>query len=127
MAGLSHDRTGMPEALHALSQACTYLATAPKSNASIAAYHRAVEDVRRYGALEVPLHLKPGDTKVQRDLGFGEGYQYPHEYPGGFAPDQEYLPESLRDARYYEPKPVGIEAHIRERMLRWGKLKREEE
>jgi putative ATPase len=122
MAGFSYERTGMPEALHALSQACTYLATAPKSNASIAAYHAAVADVKRFGALEVPLHLKPGDTKVQRELGFGRDYQYPHDHPGGFAAEQRYLPEILEHARYYDPKPVGIEAHIRERMLRWKKL-----
>jgi len=114
-------RMGMPEGIHPLAQACTYLATAPKSNASIAAYMAAAEDAKAHGALDVPKHLRPGSTPIQRQEGWGQGYRYSHEEEGAFSPDQQYLPDALRERRYYEPKGAGYEAQIAARMQEWAR------
>ena len=86
-----------------LAQAATYLATAPKSNASYKAMLAAVEDVKKYGPLPVPLHLRNAPTKLMKGLGYGKGYQYAHDYEGA-AIIQQHLPDSLRERRYYLPK-----------------------
>ncbi len=114
-------RMGMPEGIHPLAQACTYLATAPKSNASIAAYMAAAEDVRAHGALEVPKHLRPGSTPAARSEGWGAGYRYSQEDEGAFSPEQRYLPEALGETSYYQPKGAGYEAQILARMQEWAK------
>lgn len=116
-AGAAYERLGMPEALHALSTACLYLAAAPKSNRAYQAFLRAREDIRRTGSLPVPKHLRNEVTRLDRELGHGEGYRYPHD-EGGFARGVDYLPERLRGARYYEPTENGIEARIKERLER---------
>jgi putative ATPase len=95
----------------------TYLATAPKSNASYRAMLRAREEVLKRGALPVPLHLRNAPTPLMRGLGYGAGYRYPHEYEGALTA-QDYLPEALADARYYEPAERGYEARIREYLER---------
>ena len=105
----------MPEAFFALTQATTYLATAPKSNAAGAAYGRAVEDVERTRNEPVPLHLRNAATGLMRGLGYGKGYQYAHDREGGVV-DHAHLPENLAGRRYYEPKDVGHEATIRKWM-----------
>jgi putative ATPase len=119
-------RMGMPEGVHPLAQACTYLATAPKSNASIAGYQRAVEDVQTHGALPVPLHLRPGSTKLNRAEGFGVGYSYSHEEEGGYSAGQVYLPREVEGAAYYAPKGAGYEAQIVQRMAGWKERRRAE-
>ena len=96
---------GMPEGRIVLGQACTYLATAPKSNASYKAIDAALEAVRRTGTLPVPLHIRNAPTKLMTELGYGKGYRYPHDH-GGWVPDH-YLPEALRGARFYEPEGHG--------------------
>ncbi len=116
-------RMGMPEGIHPLAQACTYLATAPKSNASIVGYQAAAADVHARGALEVPLHLRPGSTKIHRMEGYGKGYSYSHDEEGAFSAEQRYLPEALGDAGYYRPKGTGYEAHIVTRMEEWARRK----
>jgi putative ATPase len=103
---------GLPECQLNLAQAVTYLATAPKSNASTVAIERAREDVRSGRTLPVPLHLRDTHYRGAAKLGHGEGYEYSHDHPGGWV-DQEYLPE---ERRYYEPVDRGHEAVIRERM-----------
>ncbi|MCB9733648.1 MAG: replication-associated recombination protein A [Deltaproteobacteria bacterium] len=108
---------GMPEGRIVLGQACTYLATAPKSNASYKAIDAALEAVRRTGTLPVPLHIRNAPTKLMTELGYGKGYRYPHDH-GGWVPDH-YLPEALRGARFYEPEGHGYEKHLRERVDRW--------
>jgi putative ATPase len=103
---------GMPECQLNLAQATTYLATAPKSNASYLAINKAREDVREGRTLAVPAHLRDTHYKGSARLGHGKGYQYPHDFPEGWV-GQDYLPEGRR---YYEPVERGYEATIRNRM-----------
>ena len=103
---------GLPECQLNLSQAVTYLATAPKSNASYLAVTKAREDVRAGRTLAVPAHLRDAHYKGAEQLGHGTDYEYSHDHPGGWV-DQRYLPE---DRRYYEPVDRGYEAVIRQRM-----------
>ena len=104
---------GMPEGVIPLAQGVTYLASAPKSNASYRAMLAAREDVRKLGALPVPMHLRNAPTPLMRELGYGSGYRYPHDYEGALA-QQDYLPEDLLARRYYEPSERGYEIRIRE-------------
>jgi putative ATPase len=110
-------RLGMPEGLHAMAQCCTFLGSAPKSNASYVAFERARADVEAHGALPVPLALRNAATREMKAWGYGEGYRYPHD-EGGYARGVRYLPDALGDKRYYEPKDSGLEAKIRERLAR---------
>jgi putative ATPase len=110
-------RLGMPEGLHAMAQACTYLACAPKSNASYRAFVSAREDVREHGALPVPMSLRNAPTKAMKEWGYGKGYRYPHD-EGGYAEGASYLPDELAGRRYYEPKESGLETRIREKLAR---------
>jgi putative ATPase len=118
-------RMGMPEGIHPMAQACTYLATAPKSNAAISAYHAAAADVQAHGALEVPMHLRPASTKLNRAEGFGAGYSYSHEEEGSFSALQRYLPTELEGSRYYAPRGVGYEAQIAQRLETWARRREE--
>ena len=108
-------RLGMPEGLHAMAQCCTYLACAPKSNASYKAAIAARRDVKEHGALPVPMHLRNAATAAMKSWGYGEGYRYAHD-EGGFAKGATYLPQPLIGRRYYEPVESGLEARIRERL-----------
>jgi putative ATPase len=109
---------GMPEGRIPLAQAATFLATCPKSNAAYVALGRAVEDVRATGALPVPLHLRNAPTPLMKGLGYGAGYQYPHDYEDAVA-DQDHLPDRLAGRRYYEPTDRGRERDIAERLEAW--------
>jgi putative ATPase len=106
---------GMPEGYLPMTQACLYLAAAPKSNTALKTYVAAKADVDEHGALPVPPHLRNAPTPLARKLGFGHGYQYPHDFEGHFVVE-EYLPEALRGRRYYEPTTSGREAQIKERL-----------
>jgi putative ATPase len=106
---------GLPEARIPLAQAVTYLATAPKSNASYKAMLAALEDVKKHGSLPVPLHLRNAPTKLMKGLGYGKDYQYAHDYQGAVI-DQQHLPDALRERRYYQPSERGQEKEIKERM-----------
>jgi len=108
---------GLPEGRIPLAQAATYLACAPKSNASYIALGRATDAVREHGALPVPLHLRNAPTPLMEKLGYGEGYKYPHDYPGHHVA-QQYLPDKIADARFYEPTEEGREHEIAERLAR---------
>jgi len=110
---------GMPEGRIVLGQACTYLATAPKSNASYKAIDAAIAAVRDTGTLQVPNKLKNAPTALMKEQGNSEGYKYPHDWPGGVVPNEQYLPRELRGARFYEPKPNGYERHIADRLRHW--------
>lgn len=94
---------GLPEAQLNLAQAVTYLAKAPKSNASYLALLNAQEDVKKHGNLEVPLHLRNAPTKLMKKLGYGKNYQYPHNFPEKKI-KQNYLPEKLIGKKYYFPE-----------------------
>ncbi len=108
---------GMPEGVIPLAQGVTYLASAPKSNASYRAMLAAREDVRKLGALPVPMHIRNAPTPLMRDLGYGSGYRYPHDYEGAVT-EQDYLPEELLSRQYYAPSERGYEIRIREYLQR---------
>ncbi|HTY20488.1 MAG TPA: replication-associated recombination protein A [Geobacteraceae bacterium] len=114
---------GLPEGRIIMAQAVTYLATAPKSNASYMGIENALAEVRRSGALPVPLHIRNAPTRLMKDLGYHKGYRYAHDYAEGFV-EQEYLPESLRGAKFYDPAGHGYEKTILDRM-EWIKEKKE--
>lgn len=109
---------GLPEAQLNLAQAVTYLAAAPKSNASTVAIGRAVRDVEGTTS-EVPSHLRDSHYRGAKKMGHGKGYLYPHDFPGGWV-DQQHLPNELKDRVYYEPTDRGYEKEIKDRMARRG-------
>ncbi len=117
-AFLAVERIGLPEGRIPLAQAATFLACAPKSNASYLAIERAAAAVAEHGALAVPLHLRNAPTPLLRSLGYGAGYAYPHDAPGGFV-DAVNLPDALRGARYYEPLRSGAESALADRLAEW--------
>ena len=108
----------MPEGRIPLAEVTVFLAAAPKSNSAYVALEQALEDVRKLPNDPVPLHLRNAVTNIMRDLDYGKGYRYSHEYPGHFA-EQEYLPPTLRDRRYYQPSFEGKEREIEERLKKW--------
>ncbi len=108
---------GLPEAQYALAQATTYIATAPKSNRSGAAYWAAAGDVETRGSLPVPLHLRTAANPRLKHHGIGVGYRYPHDFEGADV-DQRYLPDELEGRHYYLPTDQGYESTISERMAR---------
>ncbi len=115
-AAQAFEWTGLPEGIYHLAQATLYLATAPKSN-STAAVFQALRFVREHGAGEVPLHLR--DAHRDREaLGHGQGYRYPHDYPGHFVP-QAYRPPEAQNRRFYTPSDQGYEREIARRLKTW--------
>ena len=113
---------GLPEGRIPLAQAVTYLASAPKSNASYKAILAAAEDVQAHGALAVPLHLRNAPTPLMRKLGYGKDYLYAHDYEGHVV-DQQHLPDELRNRRYYTPADSGYEKTLEERLEAWAAKK----
>lgn len=109
------DFVGMPEARINLAQAVTYLAVAPKSNASYAGIGAALAEVRESGALPVPMHLRNAVTGLMKNEGYGQNYRYAHSEKDSRA-RQTHLPEQLIGKRFYEPKDSGLEKQIRERL-----------
>ena len=117
---------GMPEGAIPLAEATVYLATAPKSNSAYVALNQAMEDARSTRNDPVPMHLRNAPTRLMRDMGYGQGYRYGHDYEGGFAP-MDNLPESLRDRRYYRPTDRGYERTVAQRLEEWWGARRSEE
>jgi len=115
---------GMPEARIILAQATTYLASAPKSNASYLAVSEALDDAGKTSQEPVPLHLRNAPTRLMKELNYGKGYKYAHDFEGGFV-EQTGLPEKLADKIYYRPKEIGQEKQIKERLENWWKKRRE--
>ncbi len=109
--------TGLPEGWIPLAQCAAYLASAPKSNASYVAYKEALKDVKNRGSLPVPLHIRNAPTRLMKELDYGKGYRYPHNYDGGHV-NEDYLPQELRGKIYYKPKNIGKEKEIKERLER---------
>jgi putative ATPase len=117
---------GMPEGRITLAQATTYLASAPKSNASYAGINAALADVRHENTPEVPMHLRNAVTGLMKEEGYGSGYRYAHgDEPEGM--NDRYLPGEISDRVYYEPKGSGAEAEIKERLERWRKTRERRE
>jgi putative ATPase len=106
---------GMPEGRITLGQLATYLATAPKSNASYVGIDAALAEVRKSGALPVPLHIRNAPTRLMKESGYGKGYQYAHDFEDGYA-GQQCLPDKLHGQRFYSPEGHGFEKNIKERM-----------
>jgi putative ATPase len=113
---------GTPEGELALAEAAVYLATAPKSNRVYAAWGAALAAARDTPAAAVPKHIRNAPTKLMKELGYGAGYQYAHSVPEGYLP-QDYLPDELSDATFYEPTAFGFEKEIAKRIEWWQKLK----
>jgi putative ATPase len=111
------DFVGLPEGVIPLAQAVTYLASAPKSNASYRAMLSAREDTRQLGALPVPLHLRNAPTPLMKGLGYGKEYLYPHDFEGAVG-EQDYLPDELVGKEYYQPSDRGFEVRLKEYLTR---------
>lgn len=112
---------GLPEGWIPLAQCVTYLACAPKSNASYMAYFEAMKDVKEKGALSVPFHIRNAPTKLMKDLGYGMGYKYPHSF-GGYV-ELVYLPDELQGREYYKPTDNGFDKVIKERLEFYKKMR----
>lgn len=113
---------GLPEGELALAQAAVYLATALKSNSLYTGYGRVKEVISKTGYLPVPLHIRNAPTKLMKELDYGKDYKYAHDYDGAYVP-QEYLPDKLLGQKFYQPKEVGREKIIKERMDFWRQKK----
>ena len=112
------DFVGLPEGNLALAQAAVYMATAPKSNALYRAYGAVVQDVKNTLAEPVPLHLRNAPTKLMKQLEYGKGYQYAHDFQDNLT-DMSCLPKSLEKRVYFTPSDEGFEQTVRERLKSW--------
>ncbi|GAA4816149.1 recombination factor protein RarA [Marinicella pacifica] len=110
------ERLGSPEGELALAQAVAYLASCAKSNAIYTAFKAAQKDVRQYGSLDVPMHLRNAPTQLMKDNDFGKGYQYDHDYEGGIAYSQTGFPDKIGEQVYYQPANRGLEQKIAEKL-----------
>ena len=120
-AAQAFDYIGLPEGIYPIVEATLYLATAPKSNTA-GAYFKAFKLIEEEGITAVPQHLQDA-TRDARALGHGKGYQYPHEGPEHFLP-QQYLPQALLGTYFYQPSDQGYEARVVERLARWREAQR---
>lgn len=113
-------KIGWPEARIALAEACIYLACSPKSNSAYNAINSALQLVKSTGNQPVPLHIRNAPTKLMEQLGYHDGYKYPHDYPGNFVP-QQYLPDALAAERLWHAQHTPSEEKLYQNMLRnWG-------
>ena len=117
---------GLPEGELALAQAAVYLATAPKSNSLYVGYGKVKEIINTKGYLPVPLHIRNAPTKLMKDLDYGKDYKYAHDYANAYVP-QEYLPDEIRGQIFYQPREVGFEKTIIERLNYWRQKKNKTE
>lgn len=113
---------GHPEGELALAQAAVFLATAPKSNSIYSAYGKVQAAVRKAGSLPVPPHIRNAPTRLMKDMGYGKGYKYAHNYKDAFAA-QYYLPDELKGRLYYSPTERGYEKLIKQRLEKWRNLR----
>ena len=117
---------GHPEGELALVQAAVYLATAPKSNSIYAAYGAVKEAIHQHGSLPVPLHIRNAPTSLMKEIGYGKGYKYAHDFPDAYVP-QDYLPEKLKGRVFYKPTDRGYENQIKALLKKWRDLKQQKE
>jgi len=118
----AYDFLGSPEGELAIVQAVVYLATAPKSNAQYKAYGAAKRDANKHGSLMPPMHILNAPTKLMSELGYGKDYAYDHETKDAFS-GQNYFPENMDRAEYYQPVERGFERDIQKRLEYWAKLR----
>ena len=117
-------KIGWPEGRIPLAEATVYLATSEKSNSAYNGINQAIEYVRSTGNLTIPLHLRNAPTQMMRDMGYADGYIYPHDYPQHFAP-QEYMPSVAQDMKFWYPADNASEAKAATRMEGyWGNKKK---
>lgn len=116
---------GMPECSVNLAEVAVYLALAPKSNAIYVAYNRAKADAQKTIAESVPMHLRNAPTKLMKELGYGDGYKYAHDYEEKVT-DMQCLPDNLKDRRYYIPTELGLEKNFKQRLEYINNLKKRE-
>lgn len=113
-------KIGWPEGRIPLAEAAVYLATSPKSNSAYMGINTAIEEVRQSGNQPVPLPIRNAPTKLMEQLGYHDGYKYPHDYPGNFTP-QQYLPDAMKDKRFWHAQHSPAEEKLYQRMLNcWG-------
>jgi putative ATPase len=118
----AYERLGTPEGELALAQAVIYLGSAPKSNAAYKGFNEAWREARESGSLMPPKHILNAPTKLMKELGYSEGYEYDHDAPEAFS-GQDYFPEEMARRRYYRPAPRGFEREIAKRLEYWEKLR----
>jgi putative ATPase len=118
----TQERLGSPEGELAIAQAVVYLACAPKSNAVYAAFNQVRADIRQQPSHEVPEHLRNAPTKLMKEMGYGGEYRYAHDEPEAYAAGENYMPEALKDTRYYEPTNRGLESKIQQKFEYLNKL-----
>ena len=118
-------KIGWPEGRIALAEAAVYLATSPKSNSAYLGIDAALQVVRETGNQPVPLHIRNAPTQLMKELGYSDGYKYPHDYPGHFTP-QQYLPDALVSRRFWHGQHSPAEEKLYERMVNyWGERYKE--
>ena len=110
------ERIGPPEAKLSLAQAVVYLATAPKSNTLYSAEKSVIKEIEESGPQSVPMHLRNAPTRLMKEIGYSQGYLYPHDYPENYL-KQEYLPEKIKKKIFYHPGDRGFEKEIKKRMI----------
>ncbi|MCL5772424.1 MAG: replication-associated recombination protein A [Actinobacteria bacterium] len=118
----SFEFIGPPEGFLAIIEAAIYCALAPKSNSLYKAYNNIMEDIKNYLSLPVPMHIRNAPTKLMKDVGYGNGYKYPHNYENAIV-NQSYLPEKLKSKKYYMPTERGFEKILKERILKINEYK----
>ena len=119
-----YDFLGSPEGEIGIVQACLYLATAPKSNATYVAQKKAYRSAGETGSLMPPMHILNAPTKLMKNVGYGKGYAYDHDADEGFS-GQDYWPEEMEPQSFYEPTDRGFEARVRERLEYWNERRKE--
>jgi len=118
----SFEFIGPPEGYLAIIEAAIYCALAPKSNSLYNAYNDIMQDIKNYLSLPVPMHIRNAPTKLMKEVGYGKGYKYPHNFENAIV-NQSYLPEKLKSKKYYFPTGRGYEKILKERILKINEYK----
>jgi putative ATPase len=121
-AANTYERLGSPEGELALAQCVVYLAVAPKSNAVYKAFNAVKAHIKKDGTRPVPMHLRNAPTKLMKDLDYGKGYRYAHDEEGGFAAGEQYMPDGMENASFYQPVARGLEIKIGDKLRELRKL-----
>ncbi len=121
-AANTYERLGSPEGELALAQCVIYLAVAPKSNAVYKAFNAVKAHIKKDGTRPVPMHLRNAPTKLMKELDYGKGYRYAHDEADGFAAGEQYFPDGMKDALFYEPVERGLEIKIADKLRALKKL-----
>jgi putative ATPase len=114
----AYEKIGFPEGKIPIAQCMTYLATAPKSNRSYLGMKQVLAAIQEHPKVAVPLHLRNAPTGLMKDLGYGDGYTYPHDVDSGFVQGEQYLPDEMAGRTFYQPSDRGYELRIKERLQR---------